>query len=558
MANSVKYGHIVFDSGFLFGTDPEGATIRFSRAERALLTRFTQNPKAVLTRDELLDAISGPGSDVSDRNIDFLINRLRRKLKDPARNPVFIATQYGEGYVWVASRMTPAASTAGAFLVVGPIRGMRHLGPFRALAASCAEDFRSSLERRSAKESRVVIDEDCPPPEDFSGDKPSFAAELTFLETGDRLDCAVTLKAFATGQIIRVSRHTLATGGTGQPTSDRKAAEAAAEQTLAAIWETLAYRASAPVAPSAEPLAVRMHNASLLLADTAPWLETHRRLRSVLEREPDNHEAQLMLATNIHSKYLMAGPMILPHQDFRAQDEDEIERLTLASLPHLQDNPILMMAAGKLLYFVDRAHRALATEIVEQAFEATTAFATSFAILGQMRMHEGDIETALSLIERGLELCRDGSEFELYLMILKCQALLASGERKSLEPVVEAFYAKKAGTREALSIFFADPEKPPPAVKFLLENVGEAQARGMLVWTNYICARLFRFVEHRENLLRGPLTLFVGHLGPGVIPDDLRSSVPALVAALEDRHERPLETAAHHRVLSTLDRDAAR
>jgi DNA-binding response OmpR family regulator len=104
MPNVIRYGEMTFESDFLFGTDDRGATVKFSRAERALLAKLAQNARSVLTRDDLLDTISGPGSDAADRNIDFVINRLRRKLKDSARKPVYIATQYGEGYVWIAER----------------------------------------------------------------------------------------------------------------------------------------------------------------------------------------------------------------------------------------------------------------------------------------------------------------------------------------------------------------------------------------------------------------------------------------------------------------------
>lgn len=557
MVNFVKYGSMSFDPNFLYATDEQGATVKFSRAERALLLKFSQNPKTVLPRDRLLDAISGPGSDASDRNIDFIINRLRRKLRDSARKPAYIASQYGEGYVWVAERAIQSRSMGDVFLVIGPVRGLKHLGPLLEAARACVQELREGLDRKTAKESRVVIDEDCPPPEDFSGGKPSFAVELSFVNVGGRLDCALALKTFGTGEIIRVSRSTIVTGRSSDQTLDRKSLEVVADEISTAVWDRLAYRASAAALPSAAPLAVRMHDASLLLADTAAWLETNRRLKSVLEQEPDNHQAQLMLATNIHSKYLTSGPMILPHQDFRPQDEDEIERLTLASLPHLQDNPIFAMTAGKLLYFIDRGHRPLAIDLVEQAFNTTTAFATSFAILGQIRMLEGEIDTGLSLIEQGLELCSSGSEFELYLMVLRCQALLASNQREVLDAVLQAFYAKKAGTREALSIFFTDPEVIPPEVSYLISNIDETRARAMLVWSNYICARLFRLAEHRENILRAPLTLFVKRFGLGVVADEVRASVPALVSALGTKEDQFSKAAVFRSAAAISDRDVS-
>jgi tetratricopeptide (TPR) repeat protein len=537
MAKFVRYGELTFGSDFLFGTDDRGSTVRFSRAERILLKKFTQNGKSVLTRDDLLDAISGPGSDAADRNIDFVVNRLRRKLRDSARKPRYIATQYGEGYVWVADRVAQSTDTAGAFLVVGPVRGMRHLGPFVELARFFASELRLSLDRQTAKDSRVVLDEDCPLAEQFVGDKPRFAVELSFVNARIRLDCAITLKGFATGQIIWVIRRTISASDRPGSGANREAVEAMASEITTAIWDALTYRADALVTPADEPLAVRMNDAAKLLADTAAWMETQRRLRATLEMQPDDHRAKLMLATCIHSKYLTSGPLLLPQHDFRAQDEDEIERLVLSSLPHLQENPLFMMAASKLLYFIDRGHRPLAIKIAEEAFESTTAFATSFAILGQIRMLEGDIEEALSLFDQGLDLSQPGSEFQIYLMVLKCQALLASGQRTELDAAIDVLYATKPATR-GLAIFYTPPDATEiaPEAQRLLEQLDETRAKALLVFLNYVCARLFRYAEHRKNILHGPFTLLVNSFGPGVVPDDLRVSVPALVASVSPAH----------------------
>jgi hypothetical protein len=532
MAKFVRYGRLTFESNFLFGTDERGATVKFSRAERILLMKLTQNGKSVLTRDELLDAVSGPGSDAADRNIDFVVNRLRRKLGDSARQPLYIATQYGEGYAWVADPVAQSSNTAGAFLVVGPVRGVRHLGPLAEIARLYASELRLSLDRQTAKDSRVVLDEDCPPAELFVGEKPKFAVELSFVTVESRLDCAVTLKSFATGQIISVVRRTISQENGSGLQLDRRGLDTTAGEITAAIWDALTYRASAPVTPLDEPLAVRMNDTAKLLADSAGWVETQRRLRAILETQPDDHRVKLMLATCIHSKYLTSGPLLLPQNDFRAQDEDEMERLVLSSLPHLQDNPILMMAAGKLLYFIDRGHRPLAIKIAEEAFRSTTAFATSFATHGQIRMLEGYIEEALTLYDQGLELCQDGSEFEIFLMVLKCQALLASDQRKELAHALDLLYAKKPAVR-GLAIFFTlAGEEITPDVQHFLDKIDEPRAKAALVFVNYLVGRLFRFAEHRENILRGPLTLLVDLFGPSVVPDDLRLSVPALVEAI--------------------------
>lgn len=77
--------------------------VHFTRAERSLLAALLSSKGSVLTREHLLDAVAGTGSDSSDRSIDFLINRLRRKLGDPARRPQYVESRYGEGYRWIAA-----------------------------------------------------------------------------------------------------------------------------------------------------------------------------------------------------------------------------------------------------------------------------------------------------------------------------------------------------------------------------------------------------------------------------------------------------------------------
>lgn len=88
--------------------------IRFTRAERSLLQALMSYKGRIWTRNSLLDAVSGIDWEASGRNIDFLISRLRRKLHDSARQPSYIETRYGEGYVWIAesSRIKPANDAA--------------------------------------------------------------------------------------------------------------------------------------------------------------------------------------------------------------------------------------------------------------------------------------------------------------------------------------------------------------------------------------------------------------------------------------------------------------
>ncbi|GBD57950.1 response regulator transcription factor [Gluconobacter wancherniae] len=81
-------------------TDPTGATVDISGAEHDLLTSFLDNPQRVIARDRLLELSRTRLGDVSDRSIDVLVSRLRRKLGHDA--DTLIRTVRGLGYIFVA------------------------------------------------------------------------------------------------------------------------------------------------------------------------------------------------------------------------------------------------------------------------------------------------------------------------------------------------------------------------------------------------------------------------------------------------------------------------
>ena len=76
-----------------------GEDVHLTRFEFELLASLSNNPGRVMSRDSLIDHVSGRDRAPSDRTIDVLIGRLRRKIEmDPAR-PRIIMTVQGVGYV---------------------------------------------------------------------------------------------------------------------------------------------------------------------------------------------------------------------------------------------------------------------------------------------------------------------------------------------------------------------------------------------------------------------------------------------------------------------------
>ena len=76
-------------------------SILLTPIEYDLLARLAGSAGRVLTRDQLLDAVSGRSYDVFDRSIDVHISSLRRKLGENPRKPRFIRTVRSAGYMFL-------------------------------------------------------------------------------------------------------------------------------------------------------------------------------------------------------------------------------------------------------------------------------------------------------------------------------------------------------------------------------------------------------------------------------------------------------------------------
>lgn len=97
-----KFSGWTFDSRTRRLVAPTGERETLTRAEFELLNAFVERPNRVLTRERLLNLITHRTWDPSDRTVDVLVRRLRRKIETDPRHPEIIVTAHGEGYVFVA------------------------------------------------------------------------------------------------------------------------------------------------------------------------------------------------------------------------------------------------------------------------------------------------------------------------------------------------------------------------------------------------------------------------------------------------------------------------
>jgi two-component system, OmpR family, phosphate regulon response regulator OmpR len=92
----VPLGTLAFDTarGELRGVD---GIVRLTGGESALLTALARKPNEVLSREEIAAALDM--DDAGERAIDVQVTRLRRKIEADPREPRFLHTVRGRGYV---------------------------------------------------------------------------------------------------------------------------------------------------------------------------------------------------------------------------------------------------------------------------------------------------------------------------------------------------------------------------------------------------------------------------------------------------------------------------
>lgn len=80
---------------------PKGAIVELTGAEFDLLSSFLTHPQRVIARERLIELSRTRMSDASDRSVDVLVSRLRRKLT-AGQQPAPITTVRGIGYMFNA------------------------------------------------------------------------------------------------------------------------------------------------------------------------------------------------------------------------------------------------------------------------------------------------------------------------------------------------------------------------------------------------------------------------------------------------------------------------
>nr|WP_277347847.1 helix-turn-helix domain-containing protein [Salipiger mangrovisoli] len=545
-----QFTQLTFAEDFGSAHTGDGQIVRFTRSEARVLALLTRHPDRIATREMLLDELTEVGSDRSERNIDFVINRLRRKLADNARSPRFIATRYGEGYVWVGGPPAMRRDPARADLLVGPLNGLALLGALRERAETFARALHEVVKEEIPDGQSVIYMPDAAPRAGSAGQGPSKMIELTFFSEAEEVNCVSAVKQFDTGRILSLARVSL-DHDLHELLSDRAAMRNFVRRLLNEAW-----RAKASATETDGPLPVSMYTAGFWKMDDSAtateslskltaraetndrkylqeWRQSERRILDLHEAAPDDASLRIMHAAHLHTKYIMLGHKLFADGvDDRNADEDSIEALVLSALPHVQPKPDLTIMAAKLLHFLDRGYDKLAMGIAEDAYRSSLSVSASLPLIGQMRAFMGRIDEALPCIEQALELVEPGSRSHLYTLTIKCQVLVASGNREGLGDAKRQLYSVSVLSPLFFEPVFGDPDSPSLRGRIAAMAMSRRMALSRLQHIEYVSARLFAEQIHRENIIYAPLALVCRRFGPEAVPPEIAFRYPRVMARL--------------------------
>lgn len=101
-APCLRFDNYTLDLGSHRLTGPEGHHVRLTEGEFRLLATLAESAGRVLTRTQLMNKLRRRDWESSDRTVDVLVARVRRKLGDDPRAPRIIATIPNSGYLFAA------------------------------------------------------------------------------------------------------------------------------------------------------------------------------------------------------------------------------------------------------------------------------------------------------------------------------------------------------------------------------------------------------------------------------------------------------------------------
>ncbi|MBT3504761.1 MAG: response regulator [Piscirickettsiaceae bacterium] len=106
MQKTIAFGRWRLHAAKRMLCDEFNSETRLTEGEFQLLSVLIQNKGEALNRDQLMNHMKHRDWYPTDRTIDVMIARVRKKLGDNRSNPKYISTAHGTGYIFIANILT--------------------------------------------------------------------------------------------------------------------------------------------------------------------------------------------------------------------------------------------------------------------------------------------------------------------------------------------------------------------------------------------------------------------------------------------------------------------
>ncbi len=106
--SSVAFGPWILDRAQFQVFTEDGESADLTTGEYRMLDALVSAPNKVLSRERLFDLTRASDYDSFDRAVDIQIGRLRKKLNDDPKDPHYIKTVRGAGYMFCGEIKKPA------------------------------------------------------------------------------------------------------------------------------------------------------------------------------------------------------------------------------------------------------------------------------------------------------------------------------------------------------------------------------------------------------------------------------------------------------------------
>jgi len=512
------YHGLVFSSDFATAVDNSGTNLKFSRLERLLLGYLSSKPNRIVTRDALLNVLRGVGSDSYDRNIDYLLSRLRRKLGDSAKDPQFIRTLYGEGYMWIAQRDQSLAGNPGndLYIAIKPSIGHPQNARDQQAANKIATDLSLQLQHSfdHRKPIEIVNGETC-------SASSQYLITLSFNQLNNTLNYALVVSHRQSGNIL-LSKFICTTNCS----NDEDVASLSHKIKKAVVSYGL-LRSNERYRIDSNPISTGIYDeASLFNHTTENLSEAEDALRLQLSEDPNDAACAVTLAVNLRSQLHSID------KEFDVAVFNEIEDLIFGSLNQIQDNCLYLAAAADELF--NLGHGELANTLLNRALEIGPTYAACYLVAAKIAAYSGNLESSIETYNSCIELCEVDTLFYRHALSLKAYTYYVAGQYSEVRDIVPYILSHEPDPirRAVIYVSFieADIAYYKNEAMTICKQSSPEMIRSILTKLYYILAAPYSHQVNRVNLMRGAINLFVELHGTQCIPTCVKESIPSLFA----------------------------